>query len=78
VQSDGRPRAVARVARRAVFQSSATGLSAAVRATTTSGTGGRVDPTSNDAGDPSPIAALFANADHGAVAPAEAAALRFP
>jgi len=43
-------------------------LSAAVRATTTSGTGGRVDPTSNDAGDPNPIAALFANADRGAVA----------
>jgi len=64
VQSDGRPRAVARVPRHA----NAAGLSPAVRAITTSGTGGHVDPTSNDAGDPNPIAALFANADRGAVA----------
>jgi len=35
----------------------AAGLSPAVRAITTSGTGGHVDPTSNDAGDPNPIAA---------------------
>jgi hypothetical protein len=39
---------------------------------TTSGIGGRVDPTSNDAGDqrqigdPSPVASLLANADRGA------------
>jgi hypothetical protein len=38
---------------------------------TTSGTGGRVGPTSNDAGDPSPIAVLFANADRGAAAPVD-------
>jgi len=51
------------------------------RTVTTNGTGGRVDPTSNDAGDPSPIAGLFANADpdHGAAAPVEASAgLRSP
>jgi hypothetical protein len=35
---------------------------------TTSGTGGRVGPTSNDAGDPSPIAVLFADRGR-AVAP---------
>lgn len=39
---------------------------------TTSGTGGRVGPTSNDAGDPSPIAVLDANADL-AAAPAQTA-----
>jgi hypothetical protein len=33
---------------------------------TTSGTGGRVDPTSNGVGDPSPIAGLLANADRAA------------
>jgi hypothetical protein len=43
-----------------------------VRAVTTSGTGGRVGPTNNDAGDPSPIAGLLANADR-AAGPAEAA-----
>jgi hypothetical protein len=42
---------------------------------TTSGTGGRVGPTSNDAADPSPIADFLANADH-AVAPAETTAPR--
>jgi hypothetical protein len=43
--------------------------------TTTSGTGGRVGPTSNDAGDPNPIAGLLANADR-AAAPDEAAGPR--
>jgi len=56
----------------------AAGLSPAVRAITTSGTGGHVDPTSNDAGDPNPIAALFANVDRGVAAPVEATALHSP
>src|SRR5262249_22206427 len=48
------------------------------RAVTTSGTGDRVGPTSNDGGDPSPIAAgLFANADR-APAPPETVGLRSP
>jgi len=49
-----------------------------VRAITTSGNGGgRSSSTSNDAGDPSPIAGLFANAAADAVAvPAEVIALR--
>ena len=68
MQSVGTPRAVAQVLRMRSFNRVVAGLSAAVRATTTSGTGDRVDPTSNDAGDPNPIAALFANADRGAVA----------
>jgi len=51
-----------------------------VRAITTSGSGGgRSGSTSNDAGDPSPIAGLFANAAASdAVAVPETAALRSP
>jgi hypothetical protein len=51
-------------------------------ATTTSGNGGdRSSSTSNDAGDPSPIAGLFANAaaaPDAVAAPGETAALRCP
>jgi len=44
---------------------------------TTSGSGGRVAPTSNDAGDPRPIEdpSPLANADHGAVALVDASAV---
>ena len=46
----------------------------AIRAATTSGTGDRLGPTSNDAEDQSPIADLLAKADRGEAAPGEPAA----
>ena len=48
----------------------------AIRAATTSGTGGRVGPTSNDAEDQNPIADLHAKADRGEAAPGEPAETR--
>ena len=47
-------------------------------APTTTGRRALLGPTSNDAGDPSPIADLFANADRAWAGPANAAALRSP
>ena len=73
-QSNARPQGDARRT-----QSPKSGVAGLKPCITTSGTRAPLGPTSNDAGGPSPIADLFANADRGAggAAPARAA-LRSP